>query len=317
VIGFSYRMNRGDISIRQCACLSAIAASRSFRRAADALGMSQPALSAQVRALETALGVTLVERRTTGAELTPVGRDLLDHAQRVLAAARGLTDAAATARDRLTGRLRLGVSPTIGPYLLPEVMGRLKTAQPGLTLAVREAPPVELRRELVDGRLDAAMLQLPAPEEALTVEELFRERLLLMLAADHPLAAAPTVRPADLGGLEVLTLDARYQLHDQVGGLCDAFGARLSNAYEAASLDSLRRMTAMGAGVAFAPELYVRSELRPGGEVVARGIRGRALHRRIGLARRRSAPDGGALGLIGQIARDAFAALTARPLREG
>jgi LysR family hydrogen peroxide-inducible transcriptional activator len=310
-------MGRPDITLHQCACLAAIDAARSFRNAAERLGLSQPSLSAQIRALEGALGVTLVERRSTGAALTPVGRDILDHAERVLAAARDLADAAASARARLSGTLRLGVSPTIGPYLLPEVMGRLRRTHPDLSLSVREAPPRELGRALVEGRHDAALLHLPVREDGLDAEELFRERLMLMLAADHPLAQRAVVTPEDLLGLDVLTLDERYQLHDQVAGLCAAFGARLSDAYEAASLDALRRMTAMGAGVAFAPELYVRSEVRPGGDVAARPIRGRALFRRIGLARRRSAPHLDSISAVGRAARESFAALTAPPLADG
>jgi LysR family hydrogen peroxide-inducible transcriptional activator len=150
-----------------------------------------------------------------------------------------------------------------------------------------------------------------------TVEELYRERLLLILAADHPLAEAEQTPPDRLAGLDVLTLDARYQLHEQVAGLCEVYGARLQSDYEGASLDALRLMTGMNAGVAFVPELYARSEVRDGGDVVVRPIRGRALYRRIGLAWRRSFRDPDALQLLADICRSAYARLIERPVQGG
>lgn len=300
-------------TLRQLSCLAALAETRSFRRAAERLGVSQPSFSAQIKGLEDTLDLALVERSSAGAALTPVGREILSRAEAVLGAARELEDFARGAQKRLSGRIRLGVSPTVGPYLLPEVVAQLHRSHPDLRLFVRESPPADLRRDLVDGLHDAALIQLPVNLDGVVVEELYRERLLLIVAADHPLAALDAAPPDRLAGLEVLTLDARYQLHEQVAGLCDVYGARLLSDYEGASLDALRLMTGMNAGVAFVPELYVRSEVRDRGDVIALPIRGRALNRRIGLAWRRSFRDPEALALIGDLARSAFARLIARP----
>ena len=299
--------------MRQLGCLVALAETRSFRRAAERVGVSQPSFSAQIKALEDGLALALVERRSSGAELTPIGRDVLAKARAVLDASRELEDFARGAQKRLSGRIRLGVSPTVGPYLLPEVVAQLHRSHPDLRLFIRESPPADLRRELVEGVHDAVLIQLPVAIEGVVVEELYRERLLLIVAADHPLAEVDQVPPDRLAGLEVLTLDARYQLHDQVAGLCEVYGARLQSDYEGASLDALRLMTGMNAGVAFVPELYARSEVRAGGDVRVRPIRGRALNRRIGLAWRRSFRDPDALRLLAEICRDAFDRLIDRP----
>jgi LysR family hydrogen peroxide-inducible transcriptional activator len=299
-------------TLRQLACLAALAETRSFRRAAERIGISQPSLSSQIRNLEEALGLDIVERRAAGAELTPVGRDVLAKARTVLDAAQALDSFAAGATKRLSGRIRLGVSPTIGPYLMPEVVARLHRVHPDLRLFVRECPPAELARELAEGAHDALLTQLPIRAEGVVVQELFRERLLLLVAADHALAAAETVAVEQLAGLDVLTLDPRYLLHEQVAQLCETVGARVARDYEGGSLDALRLMTGMNAGVAFVPELYARSEVRVGGDVAVRPLRGRAVQRLIGLAWRRSFRDESALMRIAEIARSAFADLLAR-----
>lgn len=304
-------MRRATFTLRQLACLTALADTRSFRRAAQDMGLSQPSFSAQIRGLEAALSLTLAERRSAGAEITPVGREVLAHARAVEAATQALADFAAGARTTPAGRIALGVSPTIGPYLLPETIAALARLAPALKLTIREAPPLDLRRELAQGRHDAILTQM-ADDAAFEGEELFRERLLLMMSNDHPLAAHDRVPPEALAGRAVLTLDSRHLLHAQVARLCETFGAHVSTDYEGASLDALRRMTARSQGLAFAPELYIRSEAPEGGAVVARPLARRALHRRIGLMWRRSTADPAALRLLAQAARSAFGALMAR-----
>ena len=301
-------------TIRQLECLVALADCRSFSRAAERLGVSQPALSAQIRALEEQLGVRLVERRATGAELTPVGRESLSYAEAALQASRAMVSFSTRAQQRLTGRTRLGVSSTVGPYLLPGVVARLHRSNPDLRLMVREGDPESLPRELLDGEHDGVILQLPLRLEAVHVEELYRERILVLLASDHPLARCPFVSVEELAGQRVLALDARFQLGAQAAELCRAFGADLAEEYLSGSLDALRLMVGMGAGVAFAPELYVRSVVHPGGDVVARPLRGRAIHRLVGLAWRRSFTNRETMEELAEVARETFAQLTSSPL---
>ena len=301
-------------TIRQMECLVALADCRSFSRAAERLGISQPALSAQIRALEEQVGVRLVERRATGAELTPVGRESLAYAEAALQASRAFASFSTRAQQRLTGRTRLGVSSTVGPYLLPGVVARLHRSHPDLRLIVRESAPELLARELIDGEHDGVVVQLPLRAETVHVEELYRERILVLLAADHALARTPFIAVEDLAGQRVLALDSRFQLGAQAAELCHAFDADLAEEYQGGSLDALRLMVGMGAGIAFAPELYVRSVVHPGGDVVARPVRGRAIHRLVGLAWRRSFTDRETMEELAEVARETFAQLTSAPL---
>jgi LysR family hydrogen peroxide-inducible transcriptional activator len=301
-------------TIRQMECLVALAECRSFSRAADRLKVSQPALSAQIRGLEEQLGVLLVERRATGAELTPLGRECLAFAEAALQASRGFASFATRGHQRLNGRTRLGASPTVGPYLLPGVVAQLHRSSPDLRLIVRESAPETLVRELLDGIHDGVIAQLPIREDGLHVEELFRERVMVMMAADHPLARCPFVPVEELAGQRVLSLDSRFPLGAQTVELCRAVGACVAEEYQSGSLDALRLMVGMGAGIAFAPELYVRSVVRPGGEVVARTLRGRAIHRIVGLAWRRSFTHRETMDELAEVARETFAQLTSTPL---
>lgn len=301
-------------TIRQLECLVTLAECRSFSRAAERLGISQPALSAQIRALEEQLGVCLVERRPTGAELTPVGREGLAHACAALDASRAFVSFSARAQQRLTGHLRLGASSTVGPYLLPSVVARLHRSHPDLRLIVRESAPEVLARELLDGQHDGVVVQLPIRADGVHIDELYRERILVLIAADHPFSRSPFVAVEDLAGQRVLALDSRFQLGAQVAELCQVFGAELAEEYLSGSLDALRLMVGMGAGIAFAPELYVRSVVHPGGDVVARPVRGRAIQRIVGLAWRRSFSHRDTMEELASVARESFAKLTSTPL---
>lgn len=296
------------VTLKQLRALQVVAQERAFRRAAERLGITQPSLSAQIDALEEALGARLLERGRTGAVTTPAGREALRRAREIVAAVDALVDAVAASGDR---ELRLGVSPTIGPYLLPAAVAHLHRSDPGLRLYIREAPPRSLADQLAEGEHDVIMTHLPLARADLAEEELFRERLLLVVARDHPLASVPEVRREHLGGLEILSLDARYQLHDQVAELCETFGARFQRAYEGTSLDALRLMTGLGMGATFLPALYVRSEIRNDSEVVARHLVGRRIDRRIGLVRRAASAKEGAIARLAQVLRETFSALEA------
>ncbi|MFN3945164.1 MAG: hydrogen peroxide-inducible genes activator [Allosphingosinicella sp.] len=255
-------------SVRQLEYLVALADLRHFGRAAQACNTSQPTLSQQLRALEERLGVVLVERRTSGADLTPIGREVADRARRVLVEVRDIRQLARRAGDRLVGTLRLGVTPTLGPYLLPEIVASLHRAQPDLRLYIREGIPDEQALELARGDIDLLLGPLPIEGAGLEVEPLFRERLFIVAAADHPLAGRSGLAMADLAGAAILSLDQRHHLHRQVAALCAAHGLSLLRDYEGTSLDSVRQMVGSGLGLAVLPELYLRSEV--GGEA---GIR--------------------------------------------
>ena len=301
-----------DLTLRQMTYFVALAETRHYRRAAERVGISQPSLSQQIVALENALGVTLVERGQRGAVLTPQGRTILDQARRVLDETATLRALAQQARDGVSGTIRLGSTPTLGPYLLPHVMRRLHEAYPELKVIVRDAAPLVLQDELLSGQQDLILTQLPVPSADTEVMRLFREPLKLAMAQDHALVGRGDVTDADLAGQDVLTLSDAYRLHAQIAGLCEEIGANLRRDYEGTSLDALRQMTALNMGVSFLPALYLRSEVSgETGDVAVRAFRKDRVTRSIGLAwRRRSAHRrviARMAGVIGEVVQEKFA----------
>ncbi len=277
------------LTLRQLCYLVALDDTRHFGRAAERCGISQPSLSAQIQTMEEGLGVQLVERSRGLVALTPVGREVVTRARAVLEDVQGIVDFTAGAQHGLLGTIRLGVKPTLGPYLLPHVVAKLHRQYPDLKLYVRETAPIHLESELSSGIHDVILAQLPVAGRDLITHRLFREPLYLVLAADHPLAPKERIAVTDLQGLPVLSLAPGYHLHEQVNALCKEFNATLIRDYEGTSLDALRQMVGMGMGAAFLPALYVRSEISTRGEVVVKTLERKSFTRSIGLAWRKSA----------------------------
>lgn len=248
-------------TLRQLEYLVALADLKHFGRAAQACHVSQPSLSQQLRALEQRLGTLLVERNQTSVDLTPVGREIAARARAVLVAVEDMRDFARRADEGIAGTIRLGVTPTLGPYLMSDVIASLHSDQPALRLYIREGIPDELALELTRGQLDMLLGPLPIAGGTLTVEPLFREGLHLVAALDHPLARKPGLRQGDLRGAPVLSLDPAHHLHRQVAAACAELGMDLQRNYEGTSLDSLRQMAATGLALTMLPELYIRSEV--------------------------------------------------------
>lgn len=276
-------------TLKQLRCLVALAQTSHFRRAAEICEISQPSLSVQIQNLEEVLGLTLVERNPAGISFSPIGRETADRAQQVLDHVQGIQDLAVEAQSGLAGTIKLGTSPTLGPYLLPFVVAALHRDFKDLQIYVREQPARDLEYNLARGQHDLVLTQMPVTSAELTSITLFREPLYLAMAGDHPLATKKAVHVKDLDGLDVLSLTANFHLHDQVRDLCHNFGANLLQSYEGTSLDALRQMAGMGMGVAFLPALYVASEIKARSEVVAKPFVGRAVTRTIGLVWRKSA----------------------------
>jgi LysR family hydrogen peroxide-inducible transcriptional activator len=250
-------------TLRQIHYFIAVAEHGSFRRAADYLDVTQPTLTSQVSALEEVLGVSLLERSHSGATLSPAGRELLPHARRVIEESQGFLDMASTLAGTGGGTYRLGVTPTLGPYLLPAILPKIHAEFPGLKFYVREAPPSDLEEELKDARHDLILTTLPIMSRELAVDPLFREPLKLAIAREHRLAKKARINRMDLHGEEVLTIGEHHLFHRQISDLCESLGANMRRDYEGTSLDTLRHMVVMGMGLAFLPALYVKSEIRP------------------------------------------------------
>lgn len=290
---------RSKITLKQLGMMIALGDELNFRKAAERSGVSQPSLSAQILALEEAVGVQLVERARSGTILTPAGREILRRAKAVMGEIQGIEDFAAEARSGPAGTIRLGAKTTLGPYILPHLVARLHRENPALRLYIRESAPRDLEGELYNGMHDLILVQLPVSDTDLSVIRLFREPLYLAVAADHPLANHKEIAPEMLEGLDVLSLSPSFHLHDQVVALCQEFGAKLLRDYEGTSLDALRQMVGMGMGTTFLPALYVHSEGPSRDDIATLKITGKPIHRSIGLAWRKSA---GRTGVFRQIA---------------
>lgn len=248
-------------TLRQLEYLVAVADFQNFSRAADACHVSQPTLSQQLRALEERLGVALIERRASGAELTPIGRAITARARRLAVEVQDIRDLARRGGEGLVGTLRFGVTPTLGPYLMPPIVAALHREQPDLRLHIREGIPEEQALALSRGALDMLLGPLPIEGGDIEVQPLFRERLFVVAPPDHPLAKRAKLAVGDLAGAQVLSLDRRHHLHRQVAAICLDLGMVLLRDYEGTSLDSLHQMAASGTGLAVLPELYIRSDV--------------------------------------------------------
>jgi LysR family hydrogen peroxide-inducible transcriptional activator len=204
-------------TLRQLEYLVAIADLRHFGRAAAACHVSQPTLSQQLRTLEERLGVALVERRLAGAELTPIGREIAERARGLLVEAKDLRDLARRAADGAAGTIRLGVTPTLGPYLLPPIVAALHREQPDLKLYIREGIPDDQSLELARGQIDMLVGPLPIEGEGLTLEPFVPGAAAAGRTRRPPARPRPR-HPRGAGRRPILSLDRRHHLHRQVAG---------------------------------------------------------------------------------------------------
>ncbi len=282
-------MTKPEITLKQLKYLVALDDYEHFRHAAESCGVSQPSLSVQLQALENILGARLVERSRGGVIFTPLGREVVARARRVLFETQSIRDFAAVAVQGLAGTIRLGVNATLGPYLLPRVLAALHREHPETKLYIHESKPTSLEAELGAGLHDVILAQSPIHNTDFNTAPLFSEPIFLAVSADHPLAGNAHVSVTNLKELPVLSLSPEYHLHDQVHALCETFGARLIRDYEGTSLDALRQMVALDMGATFLPALYAQSEISALGDVVALPLKGRRISRSFGLVWRKGA----------------------------
>lgn len=299
-------------SLRQLQYAVAVAETLSFRLAASRCHVSQPSLSAQLAALEDALGVRLFERGPNRVLVTAAGAALVERARRILVETGDLVAAAAQVRDPLTGTLRIGVIPTISPYLLPGVTPALRSAYPRLTVLWSEAPTAALGAALVAGGLDAALLALEASPGDVAREAIASDPFVLATPPGHPLGARKAAaRAAELAGASILLLDDGHCLRDQALAFCS--GARPQElAFRATSLSTLVQMVAAGAGVTLLPELAVPTETRRAALAIRR-FAAPSPGRTVGLIWRKGSPLGPALRQVAATVRRAYP--RARPAR--
>ena len=281
------------ITLKQIRYFLAVAEAGSFRRAADRLGVTQPTLTAQVAALEEILDTMVFERTRVGTQPTPTGRELIPSARAVLEQAEGFCDLASSITEGLGGTYRLGVTPTLGPYLLPHILPSIHAEYANLKLYVREDAPSELEQDVVNAHHDLVLTTQPVMSQELIVTPLFAEPLKLVIAKDHRLATKKRINSSDLFGEQVLTIGEHHLFHRQITDLCQRLGAVVRRDYEGTSLDTLRQMVVMGMGIAFLPALYVKSEIRDRDELRIADIHGVEERRSHVLAWRASSPARG------------------------
>lgn len=249
--------------------LVAIAEHRHFGRAAEACFVSQPTLSTQLRKLEGELGVELVERSSRHVLLTATGERIAERARAVLREAEAISEIARQARDPESSSIRIGLFPTLGPYLLPHVVPAVRARFPRLELLLVEEKTESVLGQLRGGMLDAAVLAMPVDDESLHEEPLFSEDFVFAVPADH--ASARTSAAVDISVLEgesVLLLDDGHCLREQALSVCSLAGASERAGFRATSLETLRQMVAAGVGVTLLPRLAVEPPVSQ-----ARGVR--------------------------------------------
>jgi LysR family transcriptional regulator, hydrogen peroxide-inducible genes activator len=277
-------------TLRQLDYLVAIADAQHFGRAAKRTNTTQSTLSTQLKALEGRIGVELVTRSSPRVQLTPVGEEVVAIARRMLRQAEEIRSIGKRKAGRLSGVLRLGIPPTIGPSLLPRIIPRLRRDFPAVKLFVREDLPKALPVGLEDGTYDVIIAPAPLDRDGFCTAPLYDEALLLVHHVDHPLAAKNEVLWTDLRGLDVLILEAGHQCHDLVQALCEQSGGRVQLDYESTSLDMLREMVATGLGCTFMPGLYVEAKVRGDTNLAIRNIKGHRLARGVAMAWRSAEP---------------------------
>ncbi|HVV81643.1 MAG TPA: LysR substrate-binding domain-containing protein, partial [Kofleriaceae bacterium] len=285
------------LTLRQLEYVVAIADHASFSRAAEACAVTQPALSAQIAQLEDTLGVQIFERDRRKVLVTPAGSEIVARARATLGAAGDVVDAAHSSAQPLTGPLRLGVIPTIAPFLLPAVLPAVREAYPKLRLVLREDQTARLLHQLDEGKLDAAVLALPVPGDLAAVR-LYREEFALAVPRTHRLARRAIVRPADLDDEPLLLLDDGHCLRDQALAVCESAGAREQGELRATSLVTLVQMVASGLGVTLIPAMAAHALAPRGGEVVVVRFAPPAPGREVGLCWRMSSARGRELGAL-------------------
>ena len=257
------------MNLRDLEYLVAVGEHRHFGRAAEACNVSQPTLSTQLKKLEQELGIALIERSprhvmltSTGERVAERGRAMLDEASAIRALARQATDPEG-------GTLRMGLFPTLAPYLLPHVVPTLHERYPNLELLLIEEKTEVVIDQLRSGRLDVGILALPVAGDWLHQQPLFTEDFVLAVPTGHPLAATEgTVDPSVLAGEQVLLLEEGHCLRDQALSVCRLTGASERRGFRATSLETLRQMVAAGVGITLLPELAVRPPVPPSADIV-------------------------------------------------
>ena len=289
-----------NLTVKQLRYLEALARHGHFGRAAEACAISQPALSMQIKELEESLGATLFERSARQVRLTGFGEEFARRARGILRSLDELGDLARASQDQLVGRLRIGVIPTIAPYLLPTIIGNLTRLYAGLDIHIRETVTPKLIQELAEGRLDTAIVALPVSEPSFTEVALFIEDFVLVRPGEDEGKPVPNLET--LGEMRLLLLEEGHCFRDQALSFCNRPSALPRELLDCSSLSTLVQMVSAGIGVTLIPEMAVAVETRSASVSVAR-FRNPKPSRTIGMIWRKTSALAKQLSQISEVVR--------------
>jgi LysR family hydrogen peroxide-inducible transcriptional activator len=295
-----------NLTFKQLRYFEALARHGHFGRAADACAISQPALSMQIKELEGELGAALFERGARQVRLTSFGEAFALRVRDILRSADELQDLARVAQDGLAGRLRIGVIPTVAPYLLPAIVGNLTRTYAGLDLHVRETVTGKLIQELAEGRIDAAIVALPVSEPSFTEVALFAEDFVLVRPGEDE--GKPVPNGETLSKMRLLLLEEGHCFRDQALSFCNRHSALPRELLDGSSLSTLVQMVSAGIGVTLIPEMAVAVETRSASVCVAR-FENPKPSRTIGMIWRKTSPLASQLLQVSEVVRRSAAAL--------
>ena len=277
------------MTLQELRYLVALADTGHFGQAAEACFVSQPTLSTGLKKLEEFLGVTLFDRSLKRVTPTPIGREIVESARRIVEEANRIRDLARYAKDPMDRTVHLGIIPTLGPYYLPHVLTLVREIYPKLRLLLREEMTPHLLAHLAEGKLDAGLLALPVNDPNLEVRPLFVEPFLAAVPAGHPLAKAKSIKLDELVSAGLLLLEEGHCLRDQALDAChlESLG---NEEIRATSLETLRQMVAMGLGVTLMPILAGGSTSPSAQKIVLKPVTKPGASRTVGLIWRRRSP---------------------------
>jgi LysR family hydrogen peroxide-inducible transcriptional activator len=274
-------MNISSLTLRDLEYLIAVADRRHFGKAADSCHVSQPALSAQIRKIEDFLGVQLFERSNRNVVITPIGEQVARQARVVLEEAGKIAALVQETSQPLSGGLRLGAIATLGPYLMPYLLGPLRKRFPKLELLMKEGLTDELIEDLRDGVLDAVLAAPTFNPEGLRVISLFNEPFLLAAPKGHELASKPVIRSKDLNSEDMVLLEDGHCLRNQTIEVCPSNRRGKFREFQATSLETLRHLVATGFGYSLMPRLAVDANDRLKNLITYRAFEGKPVGRTI------------------------------------
>lgn len=293
------------LSTKQLRYFDAVARVQHFGRAAEQCGVSQPALSMQIAELEHQLGVKLVERRAKGLRLTEAGREIAARAAQVLLDLHEMTQYAAACRGLLTAPIRMGVIPTIAPYLLPQLLLSLRAQHPDLVLHVRETQTRTLVAELLQGSLDLLVLALPIEHPEIETSALASDRFVLAAPPDRTFGPRVRISPSRIVNDKLLLLEEGHCLRDQALAVCDLQPSGAGNTLGVSSLSTVVQMVANGLGLTLLPEISIAHEAAHGTVKLVRFAKPEPV-RILGLAWRASSPRKRDFAHLGQLIKAAL-----------